>query len=891
MYKKAILLSFMLLLSSLILSAQGILSVNGVVKDSIGNPVVAASVTIINESGSGIDFTKTNQQGLFNFKFSKTAEKLFIKVTCLGYQQNTTPFAQNINDTYIITLKKAVNQLKEVTIKSNTKISLSSDTLKYNVKAFRDQNDKVIADLINKLPGIQVDEKGSISYNGKRITNVYIDGDNLLDGKYGIATKSVPVGAVEQVQVIERDQPIKALNGYVVTNNVSLNLKLTDSARTITINTGHVGAGNKAYSAELNNLIFKKKVKSINNLKANNIGQDLLGENANMGVSFNNNEVNLKTSQPYLSMEAGTQPTVSDKYYLMNNDYAGSINALFKLKSDWGIRLNLSSLQLKRKYNYSNLVNYFLPKDTITYQELQDNVYKLNQWQFLGQVEKNSNSIYLKSITKLEIPKWDKNGITAQNGLDFSQKQPSNYLSLSNETNVVKALGTDNILQYNSVVQYYKMDESLQISPGIQENIVNDSIGYLMLDQKVNTKNVFINQSASYKLKFNRFILSASLGVSFEHNKLNSNLYKTDSTNNISEIGKRFKNDIKFNRLSLFGKASLIYLLQKGSLSVELSPSNDFINYVSPEKNIATRNKYFLVNPIIEFRKNISKYGELNFRFAQQTEFGQVGEIYPGTILVNYRQFNFNETPLPKTDITSLSARYSYRKPIKMLFYNLNFSYNKTIQNFINSYTIDSGLTKSIAIDFKNKTDKYAVNGNISKYLFFAETNLSANGGFGLQKGFSFYNNEITPFNAYDFNLGITLRKKIFNQVTFSVTGDMRKLINKQSTLQNAEIKNETKIEKLKADWQHNLNSQLSYTLSYNFTSYQQSLQQPVRNNFLDLNIKYAPTKWKSYFEFQCINLVNQNIYQQINSSPNQLSVFQIPLRERTFLLKYFFTF
>ncbi|MGY0035826.1 hypothetical protein [Pedobacter sp. NJ-S-72] len=747
--------------------------------------------------------------------------------------------------------------------------------------------------MINKLPGIQIDEKGVISYNGMRITNVYIDGDNLLDGKYGIATKNVPVGAVEQVQVIERDQPIKALNGYIVTNNVSLNLKLTDSARTITINTGHTGLGNKAYSTELNNLIFKNKIKSINNLKANNVGQDLLNENSNVGVSFNNNDVNLKTGQPYLTMEAGAQPTVSDKYYLMNNDNAGSINVLFKLKSDWGVRLNLSSLQLKRKYNYSNLANYFLPNaETIVYKELQDNIYKLNQWQFQGQIEKNSSSIYLKSITKLEIPKWNRVGNTSQNGLGFAQNQPSSYLSLSNETNVAKALGKDNILQYNSVIQYYKMDENLKILPGLQEDIVNDSIGYIMLDQQVRTtKNIFINQSASYKLKFNQFIFSTSLGASFEHNKLSSNLYKTDSTNNISAVGNRFKNDVNFNHLSLFGKASLIYLIQKGSLSVETSPSYDFINYTSPEKSNTTKNKYFLVNPIIDIRKNINKYGELNFRFAQQTEFGQVNEIYPGTILVNYRQFNFNETPLPKTDITSFSARYSYRKPIKMLFYNLNFTYNRTKQNFINSYTIDSGLTKSIAIDFKNKTDKYTINGNISKYLFFAETNLSGSGNFGLQEGYSFYNNEITPFNAYDFNLAITARKKIFSKATLSITGEMGKLINKQNTLQNKEIKNETKIEKLKAEWQHNLNSQLSYTLSYNFTSYQQSLQQAVRNNFLDVNVKYAPTKWKNYFEFQCINLVNKNLYQQINSSSNQLSVFQIPLRERTFLLKYFFTF
>ncbi len=452
-------------------------------------------------------------------------------------------------------------------------------------------------------------------------------------------------------------------------------------------------------------------------------------------------------------------------------------------------------------------------------------------------------------------------------------------------------MGIGQILQYNSVVQYYKMDESLKILPGIQQELVNDGAGYLKLDQQVHSKSIFVNQSVTYKTKFKQLILSSSAGTSFERNKLNSNLYKTDSANNTSVVGNRFKNDVDFDHLSLFGKASLIYLLPKGSFSIETSPSYDFIIYASPEKSQATKHKYFLINPIIEFRKNMGKYSELNFRYAQQTEFGQINEIYPGTILVNYRQFNFNETPLPKTDANSFVLRYSYRKPLKMLFYSIHLNYNSTKQNFINSYIIDKGLTKSIAIDFRNKTDNYAINGNLSKYLFFMETSLSAYANLGLQKGSSFYNNEITPFDTYNVTLSITARKKIFNTATISITGEMAKFINHQNTLQNAIVKNETKTSKLKAGWQHNLNSQISYTLSYAFTSYQQSLQQAVRNSFPDLQVKYAPTKWKSYFEFQCTNLANQNLYKQINSNTNQLSVFQIPLRERTFLLKYLFTF
>lgn len=890
MLTKGFLVCLPLLFCAVFLSAQNTVAVSGSVKDSIGNPVASASIAIVNQAGAGVSFGTTNDKGLFKCDFQSGNESYAIKVTAMGFQQFYQAIEQKNNELVNVVLKQKSYKLAEVTIKSNAKISLSSDTLKYSVKGFQESNDRVIGDVINRLPGIKIDENGAISYNGKRITNVYIDGDNLLDGRYKMATNNVPVGAVEQVQVIERDQPVKALNGFVSSNNVSLNIKLTDSAKTMMVNSAYLGAGNKAYVAELNNLIFNKKIKAINTFKTNNIGENLEAEQAVLGQSFNN-EVALKLPKTFLSMESETLPNLKEKYYLLNNDYAGSLNALIKMKADWGLRLNLSTLQLKRKFQYNNTVNYFLGNtDTIRFNEFQDNVYKLNQWHAEAQLEKNSKSIYLKSITKFEIPKWKRNGSTIQNEQGFGQSQPTNQLSISNETNLVKALGVNNILQYNGLVQYYKVDENLEIAPGIQQNIVNGGTDYLALNQQASTKNIFINQSATFKTKFNRFVLLAAAGAFYEHNRLNSQLYKTDSTNNIKSAGNQFKNDIGFDNLGLYGRISVLYLLKKGSINLEASPTLNNINYSEAEKSTAKKNTYFVLNPIIEFRKNLGKYSELNARFAQQTQFGQVNDIYSGTILVNYRQFNFNDTPLPKTDLTNFNLRYSYRKPLKMLFYNLMFGFDRTNQNFINSYTLDSGLTKSVAIDFRNTIDQYSLNGNISKYIFPLEINIAANGSLSMQTGNNFYNGEITPFKSYQLNTGLSLRKKLFSKVTLSLAGDLSRSLNKQESLSGS-IENESANEKIKGEWLHNLSSALSYALTYNFVSYRQFSQEPIRNQFLDFNLKYAPTNWKSFFEFQCVNLINQRAYQQITSSANQLSTYQMPLRLRTFLIKYSFTF
>lgn len=855
--------------------------VKGVVKDSTGNPVIAASITIVTPQGAGISFTKTDQQGGFECRFQESGESCSVKATALGYQPFILPVNQTRQQPYEIVMKAAQKELAEVTVKATSKIQLSSDTLKYNVNAFKDQNDRVVADLLKKLPGIEVDDKGAISYNGKRISNVYIDGDNLLGSRYSIATNNVPVNAIEQVQVIERDQPIKALNGFTVSNNVSLNLKLTDSARTTTINTGHAGAGNNAYTAELNNLIFQRKTKSINNFKSNNIGQNLQNENASLGVSQNDNTPLLPSPQPYLEMSSDQLPAVDEKYYLRNNDNAGTINTLFKLNSDWGLRLNVTTLQLKRKYDYSNVVNYFLATaDTVRYNEIQNNIYKLNQWQVEAQVEKNSASMYLKSTTKLDIPKWNRTGNTTQNDEYFQQQLPTRQQSISNETSLIKILGTNNLFQYNSSVQYYKLTENLQIFPGLHASTVNNGQPYLSLNQQVNTNSLFVSQSATYRTKINQLVLSASTGVTFERNQLNSELWKTDSSKITIETGGQFTNDLSFENSSLFGKLSALYMLPKGVIIAEATPTYNAIRYG------AVAEKYFTANPVIEVRKNLGKYSEVNLKYAANTTFGQINDIYPGTILVNYRQFNFNENPLPKTDRTSWSLRYTYRKPIKMFFYNLFLTADRTRQNFITSYTINSGITKATAIAFDNRQDKYSLNGNISKYLFPLALNLSANASFGYSKGNVFYNGEITPFNSYNTNIGATLRKKILKVTSLTLTGEVGKTINQQET-SSAAIENVMDFGKIRAEWQHNLTTAISYKLAYNFTSFHQSSQETIKNNFLDLNVKYAPVKWKSYFELQCINLLGQTNYQQITSNTNQLSVLQFPLRERTVLIKY----
>lgn len=76
------------------------------------------------------------------------------------------------------------------------------------------------------MPGIDVDESGRITYQGKAINKLNIEGLDLMGNRYNQATRNMPAEAVAQVQVMENNQPIKARQGKVNNDRATLNLKL-----------------------------------------------------------------------------------------------------------------------------------------------------------------------------------------------------------------------------------------------------------------------------------------------------------------------------------------------------------------------------------------------------------------------------------------------------------------------------------------------------------------------------------------------------------------------------------------------------------------------------------------------------------------------------------------
>ena len=77
---------------------------------------------------------------------------------------------------------------KEVVVKSQ-RIRQEGDTLNYLVSAFQRQARPHHSRRYQKMPGLTVNDDGSIEYQGTKINKFYIEGMDLLGGKYAQAVR------------------------------------------------------------------------------------------------------------------------------------------------------------------------------------------------------------------------------------------------------------------------------------------------------------------------------------------------------------------------------------------------------------------------------------------------------------------------------------------------------------------------------------------------------------------------------------------------------------------------------------------------------------------------------------------------------------------------------
>ena len=208
-------------------------TISGTVRDSLQNPLDIANVVAINQANQALDgFGITSPEGVYKVNV-KANSSYILKFSYLGFATKeisiTTTDQDVVRD---VTLLEQAESLDGVEVVYEIPITVKGDTIVYNTDSFVSGTEKKLADVLNKLPGVEVNDDGEIEVEGKKVTKVMVEGEDFFDGDSKLAAKNIPANALSKIEVLRNYSEVSQLRG--VTNNqdnIAINIKLKEGKK------------------------------------------------------------------------------------------------------------------------------------------------------------------------------------------------------------------------------------------------------------------------------------------------------------------------------------------------------------------------------------------------------------------------------------------------------------------------------------------------------------------------------------------------------------------------------------------------------------------------------------------------------------------------------------
>lgn len=166
------------------------------------------------KDSSLITYTISDKNGKFEIVNETYDDKLNLFIDYVGYETYFKQISISENPIDLKTIElKISNALDEVVIKSRSPITIKKDTLEFNVASFKTKKDANVEDLLKKLPGVEVDEAGKITINGKDVSKILVNGKPFFGDDPTITTRNLTKDIIEKVQITDTKSKSQAFTG------------------------------------------------------------------------------------------------------------------------------------------------------------------------------------------------------------------------------------------------------------------------------------------------------------------------------------------------------------------------------------------------------------------------------------------------------------------------------------------------------------------------------------------------------------------------------------------------------------------------------------------------------------------------------------------------------
>lgn len=532
--------------------------IQGTVYDSkTKESIPFVTVKLLNQSDSAyIKGVATDEKG--KFKLWANTGKYILEASFIGYKAFLQNFeisskepGYSFGDIY---LDEDIVELKEAVVEAQVPdIVVKGDTIEYNAGSYSSQESDMLQDMMKNIPGVEVDENGNITANGKTIKKILVDGKEFFGNDIPMALANLPANMIKKLQLYKEESETAKVTGFKDKDpDQVLNLVVKEELRQSIFGDVKAGYGsddkyaNKALVNYMRNDNQMSFVADMNNVNDNgySMGMDNgidknknVGANAyiqssekfriggNLRYSSNDNLMETKTNtQTFLSSGDRFSKQESSSRNKRDNYNAG-MNLQWKPDTLTTIyaRSYISFNNTMNKQNSSN-ISYVAEKDTTSgYSNSQSkgDGYSINNFFTIGR--KLNDKGRTVSLTFNNSIRKDNSKGTSYSYTTYTEGTPDKIIDQRNETD-------NKTNSYNISMSYVEpigKDHRLQFSYSYGQNnskrmrdvrTKDDAGNYTVLDSAYarNTKNKYINQNISLNFQTTKDKYNYTIGLSID---------------------------------------------------------------------------------------------------------------------------------------------------------------------------------------------------------------------------------------------------------------------------------------------------------------------------------------------------------------------------------------
>lgn len=693
----------------LIVAVSAVAQVNvygTVVEKENKDPLTGATVIVKGADGKIKKYATSKSDGGFAMSLP-SVEGCRLEVSMMSFAKKTI-LLDSVSFPLTVYLKPGTTLLKEVTVKAD-RVREQGDTISYNVGGFAQQQDRSIGDVLKRMPGIDVANNGKIQYQGEDINKFYIEGSDLLGGKYGIATNGISHEDVGAVEVMENHQPMQVLSGISFSDKAAINLKLKNKAKATWNFHGDAGGGyswqpeGAIWDGELFAMVVMPGFQNITTFKTNNIGEDLSAQATDFFASRRGTDLSR-----YVGVSLPGVPNLSRKRTLFNRSALVSTNALWKLgRGEFKAQIDYSFNRVTA--DAANITTYFLNDGNRVVTENRSGVDRSHALSGKFIYELNQKTAFINNTLKTNID-WDdvRLGVTGSLPNDQTASLPDYYVG--NDFKLIKRFNGKHLVTFISKNEWESLPQTLSVS-------MNEA---LML-QHVKDHAFYTNESAAYAFSVKGITISLEGGVKGYFRTLN-----TDLPDMPEEIPGETTNVLNTNYFTVYATPKFEYWVKRVNFS--LSAPVSFAHYTF-DKALANRSEVY-------FSPLLSMNWKPNNRFSMSVSGGtgrspmDLNMIQPGYVMTNYRSFRRGVDDFYNSSSQRVSGRLSYKHTRRGIFANA-----MVLQSWSHRpYTLAQQLYGDYVVysyaDAKSDGQMLMASGNIGKTLDFIRGSANINGSF-----------------------------------------------------------------------------------------------------------------------------------------------------------------